>query len=64
MQTRQEDFEKMLSDVRAEYARICEKMDALRLDNKTKTVTYRELLGNKLLSQNILALYRRYGLIE
>ena len=64
MQTRLENFEKMLSDVQTEYAEICEKMDGLRQENRTKTVTYRELLGNKLLHQNILALYRRYGLIE
>lgn len=62
--TREENFEHMLSDVQANYARTVEKMEKLKAEGKTKTATYRELLGNKLLYQNILTMYRVYGLIE
>lgn len=64
MSEREERFEKMLRDVRKQYAEICAKMEKLRADDRTKTATYRELLGNKLLLQNMLAMYRSYGLTE
>lgn len=64
MSEREERFEKMLLDVRKQYAEICVKMEKLRADDRTKTATYRELLGNKLLLQNMLAMYRSYGLTE
>lgn len=62
--TREENFERMLSDVQSNYDGIVEKMDKLRAEGKTKTATYRELLGNKLLYQNMLTMYRIYGLID
>lgn len=62
--TREEAFEKMLADVQANYTAITEKMAQLKAQDKTKTVTYRELMGNKLLLQNMLTMYRSYGLIE
>ena len=62
--TREETFEHMLSDVQANYAGIVEKMEKLKAEGKTKTATYRELLGNKLMYQNMLTMYRLYGLIE
>ena len=64
MSEREERFEKMLLDVRKQYTEICVKMEKLRADDRTKTATYRELLGNKLLLQNMLAMYRSYGLTE
>ena len=36
----------------------------LRLQGKDKTATYRQYMGNRLLYQQMLALYRQYGLIE
>ena len=39
-------------------------MERLKRENKTKTVTYRELLGNKLTLQNILSWYEVYGLLD
>ncbi len=62
--TREENFERMLRDVQANYKDIVEKMDKLKAGGKTKTATYRELLGNKLLYQNMLSMYRVYGLID
>lgn len=61
--TREEAFEKMLADVQANHAAVTAKMDKLKIEGKTKTVTYRELMGNKLMLQHILTLYRGYGLI-
>lgn len=62
--TREENFERMLRDVQANCRDTAEKMERLRAEGKTKTATYRELLGNKLLYQNMLSMYRIYGLID
>lgn len=56
-------FEAMLTAVRRDYADTCAKMQALREQGKEKTATYRQLMGNRLQCQNILSLYRVYGLI-
>lgn len=61
---RAERFEQMLFDIQQKYAEITLKMDTLRAEGKTKTVTYRELMGNKLLCQQMLTLYRLHGLID
>lgn len=62
--TREENFERMLRDIRSNYNGTVEKMEKLKAAGKTKTATYRELLGNKLLYQNMLSIYRIYGLID
>ena len=62
--TREEQFEKMLADVQANYAAVSAKMEKLKAEDKTKTVTYRELMGNRMLLQHMLTMYRSYGLIE
>ena len=61
---RLEAFETMLRELRqrAEYEK--QKMDELKLQGKDKTATYRQYMGNRLLYQQMLALYRQYGLIE
>ena len=64
METREARFEKMLSDVQTVYAETCAKMERLKTEGKTKTATYRELLGNKMVYQTMLTLYRSYGLTE
>lgn len=61
---REEQFEKMLADVQTSYADVTAKMDRLKAEDKTKTVTYRELMGRKMLLQHMLTMYRAYGLIE
>ncbi len=60
---RLEAFETMLRELRqrAEYEK--QKMDELK-QGKDKTATYRQYMGNRLLYQQMLALYRQYGLIE
>ena len=57
-------FEKMLAAVQADYASTVSKMTQLKTAGKEKTVTYRQLLGNKLALQNILTMYQIYGLID
>lgn len=64
MSQREEQFEAMLRDVLQEYAATLEKMEGLRQEGKTKTVTYKQLIGEKLTLQNLLTRYRVYGLVE
>ena len=64
MTEREEKFEKMLQAVQKQYAATVEKLAILKDQDKTKTATYRQLLGDKLMLQNILSLYRIYGLLD
>ncbi len=64
MTEREEKFEKMLQAVQEQYAATVEKLAILKDQDKTKTATYRQLLGDKLMLQNILSLYRIYGLLD
>ena len=57
-------FEKMLSDILAQYDSVAEKLAALKTEGKEKTVTYRQLFTNKLQYQTILSYYRTYGLLD
>ena len=57
-------FEKMLSDILAQYDSVTEKLTALKAEGKEKAVTYRQLFTNKLQYQTILSYYRTYGLWE
>ena len=51
-------FEKMLSDILAQYDSVTEKLAVLKAEGKEKTVTYRQLFTNKLQYQTILSYYR------
>lgn len=64
MSEREAQFEKMLAFVQQKYADTVEKMERLKAENKTKSATFRQLMGNKLTYQNILTLYRLYGLLD
>lgn len=64
MTQRQEQFEKMLQAVQEQYAATVDRMEVLKGQDKTKTATYRQLLGDKLTLQNILSLYKIYGLLD
>ena len=63
-QTRLEAFERMLAAVQADYTSTVTKMAQLKQAGKEKTVTYRQLMGHKLELQNILTMYRVYGLLD
>lgn len=64
MSEREERFEEMLNAVKRDYENVTAKMEKLRSEEKTKTATYRQLMGKKLTLQNILDMYRIYGLTE
>ena len=64
MSEREEKFEKMLRAVQSEYDATVQKLEKLKSEGKTKTATYRQLLGDKLTLQNILSWYRAYGLLD
>ena len=64
MSQREENVEKMLACVRQKYADTVAKMEELKAADKTKSATFRQLMGDKLMYQNMLMLYKLYGLIE
>ncbi len=61
---RLEAFEKMLSEIQKMCVDAEEKMKHLKAEGKEKTATYRQLMGNKLQYQNMLSLYKLYGLLD
>lgn len=64
MTEREESFEKMLTDIRQNYTGVVEKMEKLKEEGKTKSATYRQLMGTKMNYQNMPSLYKIYGTIE
>ncbi|MGM9659884.1 MAG: hypothetical protein ACI3WQ_04730 [Faecousia sp.] len=64
MSDREEKFEKMLAFVQQKYSDTVAKMEVLKAENKTKSATFRQLMGDKLTYQNILTLYKLYGLLD
>lgn len=64
MTQRQEQFEKMLQAIQTEYETTVSKMEKLKAEGKTKTTTYKQLIGDKLRLQNMLSMYRIYGLVD
>ena len=64
MTEREEKFEKMLQSVLQEYDTTVGKLEELKAADKTKTATYRQLLGDKLMLQNILTRYKIFGLLD
>ena len=64
MSEREEKFEKMLNAVLEQYEDTVSKMEKLKTEDKTKTITYKQLMTSKLSLGNIIALYKLYGIIE
>lgn len=64
MSEREEKFEKMLQAVQEEYNSTVSKMEKLKTESKIKSVTYKQLMSNKLTLQNILSRYEIYGLLD
>ena len=62
-QQRLEAFEKMLDNVRKEYDSIQRQMDDLKEKGKTKSATYRQLMGRKMTYQSLISMYEVYGLL-
>lgn len=61
---RLEAFEKMLAAVRQQYELAEQKLQLLKAEGKEKTVTFRQLMGDKLMYRQMLSLYAVYGLLE
>lgn len=59
---RLEAFEKMLQNVKERYADSANKMKKLKAEGKEKTVTYKQLMADKLTMQKILSMYEVYGI--
>ena len=57
-------FEKMLENIQREHDSIQRQMDGLKDQGKTKSATYRQLMGRKMMFQNMLSLYDLYDLRE
>lgn len=64
MSEREAQFEKMLAFVQQRYVDTVAKMEVLKAENKTKSATFRQLMGDKLTYQNMLTLYQLYGLLD
>lgn len=64
MSQREEKFEKMLQAIQEEYETVSEKMETLKTEGKTKTATYRQFMGRKMMLQNMLSMYEIYGLTD
>ena len=60
---RLEAFERMLADLQMRLAATETRMQALRAQGKEKSVTFRQLMGEKLQLQAMMELYRVYGLL-
>ncbi|MEF9920649.1 MAG: hypothetical protein RR741_05990, partial [Erysipelotrichaceae bacterium] len=63
-QERLNSFEKMLEDIILQQIEISLELEELRLADKTKTLRFRELVGNKLWNQDLIQLYKSYNLID
>ena len=63
-QKRLEAFERMLADVRKNYAELTARMEKLKADKKEKTATFRQYWSNKMTCQYMLSMYQQYGLID
>lgn len=57
-------FEEMLQAIQKEYKDTVSKMEQLRAAGKIKTATYKQLMGTKIMLQNMLSRYEIYGLLE
>lgn len=64
MSEREEKFERMLQNIQERYADAVQKMEQLKAAEKTKSVTYKQLMAEKLTLQKMLSMYQIYGLIE
>ncbi len=64
MSEREEKFERMLESIKTQYTSTVERLAVLKAEDKTKTATYRQLLGEKLRLKEMLTLYEVYGLLD
>ena len=60
---RLEAFEEMLKNIQKEHDSIQRQMEDLKYKGKTKSATYRQLMGRKMTYQSMLSMYEVYGLL-
>lgn len=60
---RSEAFEEMLSDIKKQAEYETEQLKRLKAAGKEKSATYRQYLGNRMLYNMMLEMYKKYGLI-
>ncbi|MDD3661213.1 MAG: hypothetical protein PHT89_10890 [Lachnospiraceae bacterium] len=56
-------FEKMLQNVNDRYKVTVDKMEKLKAEGKVKSVTYNQLMADKLTLQKFISMYEVYGLL-
>ena len=64
MSSREEQFERMLLEIKRSYVETSEILNQLKDEHKTKTIRYRELLSLKLMYAEMISLYKSYGLSD
>ena len=57
-----EKYRKMHSDIKRLYKECEKEMERLKEENKTKTISFRELMGKKGFYARILSMYKEYGI--
>lgn len=62
--SRLEAFEEMLEEIKRRYVSAGEKMSVLKAEGKEKTVTFRQLMTDKIMYRNMLSMYRDYALTD
>lgn len=55
-------FENLYEDLLAKQSDIAKELEKLRLEDKTRTVKFKQLFASKLTNSNILTLIKSYGL--
>ena len=58
------NFEKTMAAVEKSYDDTVAQMEKLKAAGRVKSATYGQLMGNKLMYQNMLALYKLYDLYD
>ncbi len=61
---RLEAFERMYQNVKERYVDTISKIEKLKANGKIKSVTYNQLLAEKLSLQKMLSMYELYGIKE
>lgn len=56
-------FEKMRDDIIDEHRAVTQKIEDLKLENKTKTATFKQLMAQKLTLSSFIETYRKYDLL-
>ena len=57
-----EKYLKMHSDTKRLYKECEREMERLKEENKTKTISFRELMGKKGFYSRVLSMYKEYGI--